>query len=392
MDSEDSNECLGLREDPEEEEDIAIASPPLKRQRTLAEAFIASSPCKSPSILYKSSSNNSTNKPNNNKSNYHTNETTKPITFVNITADTLQDVKNTLFSPSYFDHKGGDDSEEYEDDENEVEEEDEDEDNIEDDDEDDATKEQEVIYESDVPTNGIMLSTQTNTQWYEDAKLEVEEIDEECVEFNPYHFIKHLPERPPVLRTLLPPSESSTPKYCLVLDLDETLVHCSTEELIRADLVFPVIFNEIEYTVFARKRPHIEEFLTRMSSKFEIVVFTASQEVYADKLLNILDPERKIKYRLFRDSCVCIEGNYLKDLSILGRDLSKVIIVDNSPQAFGYQIDNGIPIESWFDDQSDVELLDLADFLESTANAPDIDDVRPLLREKYKLYELISRS
>ena len=121
--------------------------------------------------------------------------------------------------------------------------------------------------------------------------------------------------------------------------------------------------------------------------QFEVIVFTASQKVDADSLLNRIDPTGKyIKYRMFREACLPVEGNYLKDLSVLGRDLKTAVLVDNSPHAFGYQIDNGIPIESWFDDKNDCELIKLERFLRTLQG---VDDVRTVVREKFRTYKLV---
>ena len=74
------------------------------------------------------------------------------------------------------------------------------------------------------------------------------------------------------VKALLPRRSRNAPDHTLVLDLDETLVHCNTEPLEGHDFSFPVNFAGEDYEVFVRRRPYIEHFLSVMSKLFEVVV------------------------------------------------------------------------------------------------------------------------
>lgn len=211
------------------------------------------------------------------------------------------------------------------------------------------------------------------------------QLDSERVDYtDPEIFISFLEvsDESNSLPALVSKETSKRKHVTLVLDLDETLIHSTMAQYdSRADFTIPVLLDK-EYTVYVRKRPFLHEFLERVSKMFEIVIFTASKKIYAEKLLDVLDPDRKLfSRRLYRDSCIYQDGTFTKDLTVLGLDLAKVAIVDNSPQVFRLQVNNGIPIESWFDDPSDSALISLLPFLEKLV---DVDDVRPIIAEKFE--------
>ncbi|XP_028328131.1 CTD small phosphatase-like protein isoform X2 [Gouania willdenowi] len=169
-------------------------------------------------------------------------------------------------------------------------------------------------------------------------------------------------------------------KKCVVIDLDETLVHSSFKPISNADFIVPVEIDGTVHQVYVLKRPHVDEFLQKMGELFECVLFTASLAKYADPVADLLDQWSVFRARLFRESCVFHRGNYVKDLSRLGRELNNVIIVDNSPASYIFHPENAVPVQSWFDDMNDTELLDLLPFFEGLSKEDEVYGVLQNLR------------
>jgi len=92
-------------------------------------------------------------------------------------------------------------------------------------------------------------------------------------------------------------------------------------------------------------------------------------------VLDLLDIYGVVRHRLYRDSCLHHRGQFVKDLSELGRDLKEVIIVDNSPASYLLHPKNAIPISSWFNDISDNELEECWTFLEELLHVEDVQAV-----------------
>ena len=129
--------------------------------------------------------------------------------------------------------------------------------------------------------------------------------------------------------------------------------------------------------------------LEELSNNFEVVVYTASYQNYADAILDYIDKDKTlVHHRLYREHCIQYQEQlYIKDLRVLGRNLKQVVIVDNAPYAFAAQLDNGYPILPFFDDPQDRELAHVLEYLQLLK---DVDDVRPFNSAKFKLQYLAS--
>lgn len=174
----------------------------------------------------------------------------------------------------------------------------------------------------------------------------------------------------------------------LIFDMDETLIAAKFEGKVPAkfEKTFSYQLHGIEISV--RMRPYVMDCLEKLATMYEIIVFTAGQQDYADHILDYIDPNKKIfKRRLYRQDCIQLQHFFIKDLDIiLDRDKEKMIIVDNSIVSFAFDLDNGVPINSYLGtEDDDKELLFLYSFLEEIATVP---DVKVPIKASFKLSEL----
>ncbi|CAD8059577.1 unnamed protein product [Paramecium sonneborni] len=178
-------------------------------------------------------------------------------------------------------------------------------------------------------------------------------------------------------------------KKTVIFDLDETLVHCNEEESMCSQIVLPITFpNGEKVNAGINIRPFAEKMIKLLSDVCEVMIFTASHECYANEVINHLDPQQRVKRRIFRDSCVTDENStyYIKNLEVIDRDLKDIVIVDNASYSFVHQLENGIPIISFYDDKQDNQLIKLYRFL--IHKVLPLDDVRILLKEYFKLDQI----
>ena len=145
---------------------------------------------------------------------------------------------------------------------------------------------------------------------------------------------------------------NSKKKYTLVLDLDETLIHFK---------VNPKNNN----SGILQFRPYISEFLSNIKNYYELIVFTAATKEYADPIIDAIEQKgTKFDHRLYRIHTNIRGNDFVKDISKLGRDLSRIIIVDNMEQNYKLQPYNGITIRPfWGKDTNDMALFDLLSIL-----------------------------
>ena len=141
--------------------------------------------------------------------------------------------------------------------------------------------------------------------------------------------------------------------YTLVISLDETLIHFKIDNKMK---------NNNKGVI--QLRPWLNEFLSEIKPYYEIIAFSNGDKKYTELILNAID-KNKIFFdnKLCRNNCIIMNNDFVKDISILKKDINKIIIVDNLIQNYRLHLENGINIKSFYGEINDKILLELKKIL-----------------------------
>ena len=172
-------------------------------------------------------------------------------------------------------------------------------------------------------------------------------------------------------------------KKVVIFELESTLVSCFNDNL-------P---EEKNNTIGINVRPHLKSSLDLIQKDYNIVIYSSSDRMYVDKILDFLDPEHiYFNYRLYKEHCFKFNINgkiyFTKNLNIFKNicSLKDIIIVDCSVLGFGFFLENGIPIIPFYDSKEDVELKILSYYLVSVSSN---SDLRQALKRDIKLNDYL---
>jgi CTD small phosphatase-like protein 2 len=127
------------------------------------------------------------------------------------------------------------------------------------------------------------------------------------------------------------------------------------------------------------------ETLRQLSKKYELMVMSASSKELTNKIVDFLERDGDLfSFRLYREACYMTDTSlFIKDLRIINRPLDRIAIVDDSTYAFGFQLENGVPIIPYTGDPEDNELILLSQYLDHIALSKDF---RQLNRDFFRFH------
>ena len=139
-------------------------------------------------------------------------------------------------------------------------------------------------------------------------------------------------------------------KYTLVLDLEDTIINVKIDS---------------EGRLLCRMRPGLITFLNGIKPFYEIVSFTKLSKEYSDKIIEEIQGKKKIfDYNLYREHCTLVGTKFVKDVRKIGRDMRKVVVVDDLAENLRTNGDNGILISPYkVEDYNDRVLFELKKIL-----------------------------